>query len=68
MKILTGVIFLIGGLILLISGSILFFFKNVPTLVWIIMITVGFLLMIGSGWHAGNDNDRDEGDSGGDKL
>ncbi|HDN27870.1 MAG TPA: hypothetical protein ENG03_12415 [Thioploca sp.] len=64
MKTSSGPIFLISGFLLLIIGSILFFFKNVPALVWIIMIAVGFILMIGSGRHGGNG---DEDDSGGDK-
>jgi len=48
MKMFSGTIFLIGGFILLITGSI-FFLLKVPAVVWISMISVGFILMMGSG-------------------
>ena len=48
MKIFNGTVFLIGGFILLISGSIFFLLKAQP-IVWIFMISVGFILMMGSG-------------------
>jgi hypothetical protein len=48
MKLLNGTVFLIGGFILLICGSI-FFLLKAPSIVWIFMISVGFILMMGSG-------------------
>ena len=48
MKIFNGTVFLIGGFILLISGSI-FFLLKAPPLVWIFTISAGFILMMGSG-------------------
>ncbi len=57
MKILSGLICLTSGLILIISGGILYLFTpNVPTFIWMIIITLGFLLMFGSG-HCGEESE-----------
>jgi hypothetical protein len=49
MKTFGGTIFLISGFILLIIGSV-FFLLKVPNLIWIFMISAGFILMMGSVW------------------